>query len=299
MKFRRHIATAVGLALALLMFTPAALAESNSEIEKQLNQAFAGKAIFLRTPSSGEKLDFDSNGHCKNQQRDSWTIAGVIAVNRVRMTDSAIEVDGERIVLVYDDQAKQFRSINPFSVTPSGIKILPAIPDKANKKEKRLAEQTRIHVNILQTSQPPTLQSARDLMARVFLRPDEPLSHAVPIYWKNFVRGLDGGAEAASPFSGEGIYQAGNGVILPRVTYQSDPEYSDMARRLKRNATIVLLLVVDREGSVSQVAISKPAGLGLDEKAVESVSSWKFKPGAKDGEPVAIQITVEVAFNLM
>ena len=38
---------------------------------------------------------------------------------------------------------------------------------------------------------------------------------------------------------------------------------------------------------------------GLDEKAIEAVQKWRFKPGVKDGKPVPVAATVEVNFRLL
>ena len=61
---------------------------------------------------------------------------------------------------------------------------------------------------------------------------------------------------------------------------------------------IVLSLVVDASGAPRDLQIVTPLGLGLDEQAIKSVSSWKFRPGAKDGELVSVAINVEVSFRL-
>jgi len=60
----------------------------------------------------------------------------------------------------------------------------------------------------------------------------------------------------------------------------------------------VLSVIVEPDGSTSHIRIIKPVGLGLDEKAVEAVKTWKFKPATLNGKPVAIQIAVEVHFQL-
>jgi len=55
---------------------------------------------------------------------------------------------------------------------------------------------------------------------------------------------------------------------------------------------------VDKKGVPTNIRISNPVGCGLDVKAVQSVQGWRFKPGEKDGEPVAVAIAVEVDFHL-
>jgi protein TonB len=97
---------------------------------------------------------------------------------------------------------------------------------------------------------------------------------------------------------GGGAYRVGGGVSAPRVTYQPDPEYSEEARKAKYQGTVVLWCVVGPDGRVHDVRIQRSLGLGLDEKAIEAVKTWKFDPARKDGQPVAVQINVEVNFRL-
>jgi len=60
----------------------------------------------------------------------------------------------------------------------------------------------------------------------------------------------------------------------------------------------VLWVVVGPDGRVHDIRVSRTLGLGLDEKAMEAVRNWKFEPARKDGQPVAVQINVEVNFRL-
>jgi TonB family protein len=55
---------------------------------------------------------------------------------------------------------------------------------------------------------------------------------------------------------------------------------------------------VGPDGDAHDIKVIRSLGLGLDEKAIEAVSQWKFKPGMKDGEPVNVAVTVEVTFRL-
>jgi protein TonB len=62
---------------------------------------------------------------------------------------------------------------------------------------------------------------------------------------------------------------------------------------------VVLQLVVDEKGMPGQIRVVRPLGLGLDQKAIEAVAKWRFKPGTKDGKPVAVIATIEVKFRLL
>lgn len=97
---------------------------------------------------------------------------------------------------------------------------------------------------------------------------------------------------------GGGLYRVGGGVSAPRVLYQPDPEYSEEARKAKFQGTVVLWLVVGADGRPRDIRVSRSLGMGLDEKAIEAVRTWRFDPARKDGQPVAVQIAVEVIFRL-
>jgi protein TonB len=97
---------------------------------------------------------------------------------------------------------------------------------------------------------------------------------------------------------GGGAFHVGNGVSAPRALYSPDPEYSEEARKAKYQGAVVLWLVVGVDGKPRDIQIRRPLGMGLDQKAIEAVQSWRFEPAMKDGKPVAVQINVEVNFRL-
>ena len=97
---------------------------------------------------------------------------------------------------------------------------------------------------------------------------------------------------------GGGVYSVGGGVSEPIPIYKPDPAYSEEARKAKYQGTVVLWIVVDASGAVTDCKVVKPLGLGLDEKAVETVRTWKFKPAMKSGAPVPVRVMVEVSFRL-
>ncbi len=97
---------------------------------------------------------------------------------------------------------------------------------------------------------------------------------------------------------GGGAYTVGRGVRAPRAIDDPEPEYSDEARKMKHEGTVILSLIVDAEGRARNIQVARSLGMGLDEKAIEAVKKWKFEPGKKDGQPVAVQVNVEVNFRL-
>jgi TonB family protein len=97
--------------------------------------------------------------------------------------------------------------------------------------------------------------------------------------------------------TGGGVFSR-TGITAPRAIYDPEPEYSDEARRIKYQGTVVLALVVDQQGRARDIHVARSLGMGLDEKAIEAVRKWRFEPGTKDGSPVALQVNVEVNFRL-
>lgn len=97
---------------------------------------------------------------------------------------------------------------------------------------------------------------------------------------------------------GGGLFHVGNGVSAPVAIFSPDPDYSEEARKAKYQGTVVLTVIVGPDGRVHGARVAQHLGMGLDEKAVEKVMTWKFKPATKDSKPVAVEVSVEVQFNL-
>jgi periplasmic protein TonB len=97
----------------------------------------------------------------------------------------------------------------------------------------------------------------------------------------------------------DGLYPAGrNGVTTPRVIYDPEPAYSDAARSVKMQGMVTLRLIVGADGRPREIRVQKGLGMGLDEKAIAAVESWRFEPSMLNGRPVAVAIQVEVNFRL-
>jgi protein TonB len=83
-------------------------------------------------------------------------------------------------------------------------------------------------------------------------------------------------------------------VVLSAV----DPEYSDEARRSKYTGIVVVALVVDPSGMPQRVHVVRHLGMGLDEKAIEAVRQYRFKPAEYQGRPVPVEVNIEVNFQI-
>ncbi len=84
----------------------------------------------------------------------------------------------------------------------------------------------------------------------------------------------------------------------PIVIYDEQPEYSKEARAKNIHGNVLVAMTVNEKGKPVDVHVVRGIGYGLDEKAVESVKHYKFRPASKDGVPVAFPLKVEVNFQL-
>ena len=99
--------------------------------------------------------------------------------------------------------------------------------------------------------------------------------------------------------TGGGVMHIGGGVSMPVVIYQVEPEFSEEARKAKFSGKVTVYLWVGADGKPSHVQVVQGVGMGLDEKAVEAVRQYRFKPAMKDGKPVQVDLYVDVNFQIL
>ena len=97
---------------------------------------------------------------------------------------------------------------------------------------------------------------------------------------------------------GGGVYHIGGGVSKPECVSCPEPEFSEEARKAKYQGTVVLSVVVGPDGVPRSIQVARGLGMGLDEKAIETVKKWRFEPAKKDGNPVSVYAQIEVSFHL-
>jgi TonB family protein len=134
------------------------------------------------------------------------------------------------------------------------------------------------------------------------------LAPTLPPYWQRFAR------EAFSPgpsvtftpgvasANGTGapvpVKKLGGGIKAPVLLKSNEPEFSYAARNLRYSGKALVNLWVDANGIPTHLAVAKPAGLGLDEQALYSVQQYRFKPATENGQPVVVELNVEVNFEI-
>jgi TonB family protein len=68
--------------------------------------------------------------------------------------------------------------------------------------------------------------------------------------------------------------------------------------RRKVEGTVEVDAVILADGTVGDVSVKRSLDPDLDEEAVKATKQWRFRPGTKDGAPVAVQVFIELTFTL-
>ncbi|MEM1176911.1 MAG: energy transducer TonB [Acidobacteriota bacterium] len=106
------------------------------------------------------------------------------------------------------------------------------------------------------------------------------------------------GVDFGATFQGDAL-QVGDGVAKPIAIHKPQPRYTEEARQARIQGVVILSCVVTEEGDVANLKVIKGLPLGLDKSALETISTWKFKP-ARDlqGNPVPVYFNITASFWL-
>lgn len=104
---------------------------------------------------------------------------------------------------------------------------------------------------------------------------------------------------AGPPIIDQGPMRVGGDIQAPEKIFNVDPVYPELARRARMEGFVILTAIIDRQGDVKEVEISRGLGLGLGDAAVTAVRQWKYTPTTYNGRPVEVVLTITVFFQLI
>ena len=144
------------------------------------------------------------------------------------------------------------------------------------------------------------LATSLNLFARFLMKYDrggeaEPLQKQATA----IIQKLETNDRAASDIASKFAVRAGGDVSKPELLKKVEPQYTEEARAAKYQGVVVVSVIIEPDGTADNIQVVKSLGLGLDEKAIESVQQWIFKPGTKNGVAVPVKATIEVNFKLL
>jgi TonB family protein len=105
-------------------------------------------------------------------------------------------------------------------------------------------------------------------------------------------------ARPADSVPSETVYTPGGGVSAPALISQVEPTYTEEARQANLQGAVILSGAIDPSGNAVNLRVVQRLGMGLDARAIEAVSHWRFAPGMKDGRPVTVATRLQVNFRL-
>ena len=181
---------------------------------------------------------------------------------------------------------------NPkFASTPIAPPMVPLI------QQPKLPAESAINIRLPDDSSMPNIGVHGSV--NVTLVSNGPGSRSGVGWGANGGDGPGSGNRGWGPGSGDGVYSVNErGVIAPTLISAPEAEFSDEARRQKYQGVCMVALIVDTHGNPQNVHVIRALGMGLDEKAMEAIRQYRFKPGSKDGKPVPVQMNVRVDFRL-
>ena len=271
---------------------------------------FEGKVLILRYPSDGSLQQYDADGKVEAHGNECpWTACSGILIDNIALAPESLMIKGQRMFFGFQDgrltvvkytKIKNNRMPPPFQPAVD-IEMKLSHPIQA-EDEARL-----VLGKIFVLSNAELVESVsvfwRDCLARhLKYDPSQPVDRE--FYWqkltdeesKNDAPNAVG--DSSKMDTGEPVFHLGGDVKPPKSIHTPEPDYSEIARyeSLQGNATIKVM--IDKEGKVINTRVVKPLGLGLDEKSQATIMGWTFHPATRNGEPVTVELNVEVAFRV-
>lgn len=279
--------------------------------QQEIAARLIGQPLYLRGLWVGDDLKFKADGQPETATaRAPFTEAG-IDVRSVTLEDGSLVIEGQRMALEF--------------VSADTIRRVPA---KARRYKGKMRLEIEGEAN----------GDYGKALDAIFTRDLTDLIPALPSYWQSYARGhfckltlvqkrpkrkkdkktpadaaalnamrpgpsapTCSGVSTPGPLTGvlkAKTKQVGGSVKPPRVLTSFDPSFTPLARETRYSGTVEVYLIVERDGSVSHLSIVRPAGMGLDEAAVAAVEKYRFAPATEDGKPVAVDLYIDVNFQI-
>ena len=285
----------VSLAICLLglslLATPTPAIAGN--LDNVIFSEYPNRILTLRHFYGGERLHLYGDGTLVDDApAGTWTTDSEVEVKDATLNGSLLTIRGRRISRLYDSKTKQF---------VDALALIATFPEKNQKDVEKALRKRQVEIRIEMPPTPDPKEIPETLHA-VFLAPGEPESRIAPPFYRDFYAAGEGRSKPRELPVGVLRVTAIDGkagkVKAPLAIFTPDPVYSEEARIIKFQGTIIIELIVNSDGSVRDPQILQPLGAGLDDKAIAAASQWKFEPATRDGQPVPVALSIEVDFKL-
>ena len=277
---------------ALVVAAITGFAHGQDDLQTELRKEFENSARTIRNFYTDSGLKYDAAGNLLgNSYAGPWTIYGRVIIRSVKLQEDKLELDAQRLVMVYDNNQKKLAG---------------------SKWEGELLK--------IQIASPPGEGRRNQVFAalkQVFFNANEDLSRSVPDYWLSYVSGGrngtcgknlhpgDPGSHRDSPelqktdANGPPTKVRVSHTVLEGAKIKDEPpHYPVFAKLAHITGDVVMHATIDTSGSIANLCIQQPAGGGLDEAAVQAVKQWKYRPYMLQGKPVEVETVLTVRFHM-
>jgi TonB family protein len=277
---------------------------STSPAESALKE-FEGKVLVLRHPLQDNFQQYDTAGKVlRGGNEGPWTVYGGVLIDKVDLSSNRLRFEGRRVLFLFlkgQFTAMDFKRLKrpvdpPF---PPAVQLEVALDRALDSAEEARA----VLGGVFALDTKGLLGSLPDLWGGVLdeglvydpaqkreeeFRMELPPSHATRRARK----------AAPDAVGADELFHVGEGVTAPKVTFAPEPRFTEIARYEKFQGVVAVSVIVGSDGAVRNIRLVRPLGLGLDESAQSMIQTWRFQPATRNGQPVAVEMNVEVAFNL-
>lgn len=268
---------------------------------------FEGKVLVLRHPLQGSSQEYDAEGKVlKGGDDGPWTVYGGLLIEKVALSPDKLRFEGRRILFLFlkgKFTAMEFKRLKR--------PVDPPFPPSV-----------QLEIALDRPLDSASAEEAQAVLGRVFALNTKSLLDSLPEFWRGPLddeliydplqkreaefrmelpsRGIPKPAHKIRPnvIVADQVFHVGAEVTAPKATFTPEPKFTDIARYEKFQGTLVVDLIVGKDGAAHRIRLVRPLGLGLDESARSMIQTWRFEPATKNGQPVAVEMNVEVAFNL-
>ena len=304
------------LTILLLSIIAANATSWAQDAEATLNQ-FEGRILILRHPLESGSQRYDSEGKVLKAggKEGSWAVFSGVLIDRVTLAPDKLRLEGQRIFFVFPKQK------------------LTLFEFKRRKAFKGPPFSPSVNVEVILDKPIDSAEQGLNVMGRIFALKTEDFLDSLPDFWREYLvdhhfsydasqkkeaeyRWSEEVPKASKPIQNVSSESAkdsknedshepaaylagpGSGVKAPRPKYTPEPAFSEIARYEEYQGVSVVNVIVGTDGKVQRIRLVRPLGMGLDENAQSTIQTWRFQPATRNGQPVAVEMNIEIGFNL-
>jgi TonB family protein len=300
--------------------------------EEALQARYVGKLVFLRGSYLGDDLQFDLNGKAIGSPAVGSFTLSAFEIRKVKLSKRKLDLEADRYglhffgALPYEDDSKSFDKVK-ISKKPVHIAIdrelivVPKVKKEKNKKDAPAPQNVAAAqpspaantATATATPQPAPRSAPTDApgavspahsamlmnkaLDNIFANDiDQAMMSHLPDYWQEYFTSKSQHRQYM-PADGN-IKVVSEGMTPPKVMNSIDPSSNEYAQKYGIAGMELLRTVVDANGVPRQMAIARPIGFGLDEKAVDAIKNSRFRPATLNGQPIPVVVDLVVTFRI-